>query len=244
MDSSRLAGMAVLLCGVCLTGAPQAAVAAATDASAPTASAPVTHPTRYVTDQFQITLRSGPGLGHQILSMLSSGDRVTVLQQNAKNGYSEVKTSSGVSGWVLTRFLMDRPAARAQLAQAHQAVAAADAKLKTAQQTLAKTKNELTAKVQADAALRSRFDSLQQEYQTLRKTAKNAVAMADANDKLKVRVTTLERQLTSVSSENATLRNTGLLRWFMAGGGVLLVGLILGLLMPRLTRKRKDNWFN
>jgi SH3 domain protein len=110
--------------------------------------------------------------------------------------------------------------------------------------TLSQTQDALKAKTQAEADLQGRYDALKKQYDNLRATAKNAVAVADQNRTLKRRTATLSKRLSAVSSENETLKNTGLLRWFMAGGGVLLVGLILGLLMPHLVRRRRDNWFS
>ncbi|STQ09229.1 SH3 type 3 domain-containing protein [Enterobacter cloacae] len=39
---------------------------------------------------------------------------------------------------------------------------------------------------------------------------------------------------------------TIIMQWFMYGGGVLGVGLVLGLVLPHLipSRKRKDRWMN
>lgn len=41
-------------------------------------------------------------------------------------------------------------------------------------------------------------------------------------------------------------QRTIIMQWFMYGGGVLGVGLVLGLVLPLLipSRKRKDRWMN
>lgn len=239
--------------GILLMGVLFAGPALAADATAPASNTtaaqpqPVATPSggvRYVTDQFKITMRQGAGLRYQIVRMLSTGDRLQVVQQDAQTGYTEVRTQDGTQGWVLTRYLMDHPTARAQLAQARQSLDQVNAKLKAAADTLSQTQDALKAKTQAEADLQGRYDALKKQYDNLRATAKNAVAVADENRTLKLRTATLSKRLSAVSSENETLKNTGLLRWFMAGGGVLLVGLILGLLMPHLVRRRRDNWFS
>ena len=73
---------------------------------------------RYVTDQFQITLRSGESSGHKILRMLPSGEKLTLLSSNEQTGYSRVKAADGKLGYVLTRQLMDTPSARDRLKEA------------------------------------------------------------------------------------------------------------------------------
>ena len=70
--------------------------------------------TAYVSDQLQITMRTGPALKNKITKMLNSGDSVEIIQENP-NGYTEVKTADGRTGWVLKRYLMDSPSARTRL---------------------------------------------------------------------------------------------------------------------------------
>jgi len=71
----------------------------------------------YVTDRFEITLRTGPGTQHKILKMLPSGTRLQVLERNDE-GYVRVRSEDGVEGWVLARYLQEEPVARERLAQA------------------------------------------------------------------------------------------------------------------------------
>ena len=44
--------------------------------------------TLYVTDQFEITMRSGSSTSNSIVSMLKSGQAVTVLEQDEATRYS------------------------------------------------------------------------------------------------------------------------------------------------------------
>lgn len=242
----------VLLLGVFLSAPVLAANAGGTSAPATTAApaskvsvpAPGGGAVRYVTDSFQITLRSGPGLRYGIVRMLSTGETLQVLKQDKRSGYTQVRTPGGAKGWVLTRYLLAHPTASEQLKAARQRLAHARSQVSSLSATLAKTKTQLSAKIQSEAKLSSRFSALQKTYLSLRKTSKNAVAVATENQALKQRVATLSKHLSTVSRENAALHNAGLLRWFLAGGAVLLIGLILGLLMPRLTHRRRDTWFN
>ena len=66
----------------------------------------------WVSDQFEITLRTGPSTTNAIERMLSSGTELVVLEQDDESGYSHVRTTGGTEGWVLTRYLMDEPSAR------------------------------------------------------------------------------------------------------------------------------------
>ena len=92
--------------------------------------------TRYVTDIFQVTLRSGKSTQNEILRMLPSGTALKVLEVDQSSGYTRVSTPGGKEGWVLTRYLMDLPSARARLNRSN-------TKLAKLEQELNQLKSEL-----------------------------------------------------------------------------------------------------
>lgn len=73
--------------------------------------------TRYVSDDLEVTLRTGQSTSHQIVRMVKSGTAVEALETDANTGYSKVRTPSGSEGWVLSRYLMTAPSARQQLSE-------------------------------------------------------------------------------------------------------------------------------
>ena len=106
--------------------------------------------TNYISDQLEVTLRSGKSTGHSIIRMLRSGTPVEVLEQDKDSGYSLVR-ALGKEGWVLTRYLMKGPVPRDQLAEAEKKLAELELqnrKMKTAMQdTLQVTNNQELRKV-------------------------------------------------------------------------------------------------
>ena len=79
--------------------------------------------TRYVSDTLEITMRSGKGTSYGITRMLRSGTPVEVLEDDKDTGYTQVRTTGGKEGYVLTRFLMKGQAARDRLAEAEKKLA-------------------------------------------------------------------------------------------------------------------------
>ena len=59
--------------------------------------------TMYVSDQVEITLRTGQGIDHKIIAMIKSGEPVEVVEPSGQ--WTKIRTQSGREGWVLTRFL-------------------------------------------------------------------------------------------------------------------------------------------
>ena len=70
----------------------------------------------WVSDQFEVMLRTGPSTSNAIERMLPSGTALEIVENDAESGYSRVRTVAGTEGWVLTRYLMNEPSAREQLA--------------------------------------------------------------------------------------------------------------------------------
>ena len=69
----------------------------------------------WVSDEFEVTLRTGPSTSNAIELMVSSGTGLEILEEDPESGYTRVRTGGGSEGWVLSRYLMDEPSAREQL---------------------------------------------------------------------------------------------------------------------------------
>ncbi|SQC16255.1 arylsulfatase [Klebsiella pneumoniae] len=71
-------------------------------------------------------------------------------------------------------------------------------------------------------------------------------ALKDENQKLKKRAGCPQKKVNAANLQLDDKQRTIIMQWFMYGGGVLGVGLLLGLVLPHLvpSRKRKDRWMN
>lgn len=198
--------------------------------------------TQYVSDMLEVPLRTGSSLGHRIVRMLPSGTAVEVIRTDKDTGYSLVKTPNGTQGWILTRYLMDEPSARERLAEAQQALeplTTENADLKARIDTLTAEKTELESSYEQ---LSEENRRLSQELTQIRRTAANAVAIDEQNKALQERVVSLEQALQIAQQENQSLADRSAKRWFLLGAGVLLLGIILGLIVPRLRWQKRNRW--
>ena len=62
--------------------------------------------TIYVTDVLKLKLRVSPSNDAEVVTNLSSGDKLTVVEKQKR--YTRVKTSEGKTGWVQSWFLTDK----------------------------------------------------------------------------------------------------------------------------------------
>jgi len=186
--------------------------------------------TRYIVDQAKLPMRSGQSTNHAIVRMLPSGAAVKVLGQS-DTGYTHIRARGGKDGWILSRYLMKEPAARSRLAWAEKELS----KLHKLEQKKSSLEQEL-------AQLKANNKKLENDLARIRKTAANAVAVADENEALKIKTQRAEQAFESLRQETSDIRSGAQQRWFMLGGGAILLGILLGLILPRLKFRRKDRW--
>ena len=199
--------------------------------------------TKYVTDQFKITLRSGESSSHRITSMLPSGAPVIVLGTNDQTGYTHVKQQDGKKGYVLTRQLMDGPVARDQLVTLTARIRELEAAPGELTSRLAGLQKEHANLQRAHKELNSIKQEIEQELSTLKRTATNAVRIANERKDLQSQVKSLTRENAELKQDRLELENNSKQRWFLIGAGVLVGGILLGLILPHLRmRRRKDSW--
>ena len=198
--------------------------------------------TRYVSDRLEITMRSGTSTSHGIVRMLRSGTPVEVLETDKQSGYSRVKTSSGNEGWVLTRFLMNGPAARDRLAEAEKRLAELELENRKMHTSMATLREEMSTVEKQRQDLDNEHRNVSQELTEIKRTASSALAIDSENKELKSRMVALERNLQTVQQENENLKDRTARDWFMVGAAVVLLGIIVGLIIPRIRWRKKSSW--
>ena len=201
----------------------------------------VAQTTRYVSDELEITMRSGQGVKFSIKKLLKSGARLDVLETDP-NGFSRVKTAEGVEGWVLTRYLSNSPSPREQLESSQQRVANLELEITKYKDEIATLSNQNSDVDTQNLSLKERSQRLSKELDDLRRTASSAVAIENENRQLKEKLQELDHHNQSLVIENNALRDNSTRSWFLIGAAVLFGGIILGLILPRLRILKKDSW--
>ncbi len=198
---------------------------------------------RYVSDELEITMRSGQGVKFGIRKMLKSGAKLNVIETDA-TGYSKVRTDKGVTGWVLTRYLSNTPSSRNQLEASDQKVANLELELATYKEEIQALSSQNSDTGTENLTLKETSQRLSKELDSLRNTASNAVALDNENRQLKEKLQQIDHQMQSLILENNALKDSDAKSWFLIGAAVLFGGLLLGLILPRLRFQKKSSWGN
>lgn len=196
----------------------------------------------YVSDKLEVQMRSGPSLQHKIVKMLPSGTPLTVIENDATTGYSLVQLESGDEGWILSRYLTNQPAARTlveenlrkltELSEENKNLKAELAALKASKEDAEKTGQVLNAETQR----------LNSELIAIRQASSNVLQIQNERDQLQEKVIGLERDLEKIRREKNAQDADVKQHWFMIGAGVLLGGILLGLILPRVGWRKRSSW--
>jgi len=198
--------------------------------------------TRYVSDQLEVTLRTGKSIRHQIIKLLPSGTPVEVLETDPDSGYTRVRTRDGKEGWMITRYLMDTPSARDRLAEAQRRLASLQIERQRLQERLQEAERARRELEGTRTRLEEENRKLRQELAYVRRTAANALAIDGENKHLKEQLVGLQTEIQALQQENASLRDRSDQQWFLRGAGVVIAGILLGLILPRLRLQRRSRW--
>jgi len=199
--------------------------------------------TRYITDQFKIMMRSGEGVQHKIIRTLPSGTPLEVLGTNSETGYSQVRTENELVGYILTRQLMEKPSARERLASTEAKLNAALEEPKQLKSKLAEVRSKFKKLTTDFNRLEKTKNKTAKELETIRNTAADAIRMSEERIELRKNVADLTHQIEDLKQENRDLSNHNTRNWFLIGAGVIIAGILIGLILPRLhVQRRKDSW--
>lgn len=205
--------------------------------------------TKYVIPTAEIPIRRGQGNDYKIVALVSDGAEVEELERG--ESYSLVRLANEKEGWILSRFLSDNPpltevvaaltseneALKLQQQQSGEELAEQEQqssqKLEELSQNLADTELRLEATTAEKEAITASFEKLQKDTANVVEIKQNLTATLNENKSIKQTLATLTR-------ENEELKSDDRINWFLAGGGVLLLGIIIGKITNR-SRKRKPS---
>ena len=88
--------------------------------------------------------------------------------------------------------------------------------------------------------LAKQTDKLQTELAEVRRISATSIANYEENKQLKASNETLQKQVTQLTERVRQLERNVMLRWMLAGGGLVLLGLLLGAWIK--SRPKRSSW--
>lgn len=197
--------------------------------------------TMYISDEMTVPLRRGPSNGHKIINAaLPSGLALEVLGEDSAAGFTQVRTPNGTEGWIQTQFLVNQPIAKERLAAATKRIETLETQLKSTRENYQDVRGARTEIEGKASELTKENQKLQTEIAEIRRVSATAITQFQENKQLKTDNESLQTQVTQLSDQVRSLERNAMLKWFLAGGGLVLAGFVLGAWIK--SRPKRSSW--
>ncbi|MFL1406314.1 TIGR04211 family SH3 domain-containing protein [Marinobacter sp. M1N3S26] len=200
--------------------------------------------TVYIDDTLYAPVRSGQGNQFRVLhSGLRSGTAVTLLEQNEESGYSRVRTSQGLEGWLPTRYLTNQPIAEDRLEAANRELEQTRARLEELQSQMSEVSGERDQLSSREQALEQRVEELTAELEEIRSVSANALNLDRRNRELQESNQKLKNEVEVLTAEVERLEAKRESDFMLLGAGLLILGMFIAVVLPWLKpTKKHDTW--
>jgi SH3 domain protein len=198
--------------------------------------------TFYVSDTtLEANLRTGTQKENRIIALLRPGEKLELLSE--EDGWAEVTLADGRTGWILRRYLSERPPWRVtaeKLGTENEQLRAQLASVKGGNQELAQKNNELQKQVDLQ---QKELEKLRQNYEELKNSSTNYLNLKMAYENLQKGTRQNNAKLNELEKAYGKLKTSTGIRWFLSGAGVLLLGYAMGSSVARLRRRRSSDYY-
>lgn len=196
--------------------------------------------TRYIGDELRVPLRSGMGNQYRIIHRgLVSGTQLELIQTATDDDnveWAQVRTRSGLEGWIRSQYLLNEPTAAIKLAKLEAKMAQLDGdqtQLLDANEALEKENQALKEQL---SQISEQYRQLKNDYAELEKLSANAIALNEQNKKLSESHQLLQTRAEVLKTENERLMNNRTYQQWIYGAGILISGIFISFILQALGR--------
>lgn len=200
---------------------------------------------RYVTDMVRTPVRSGAGADYRILNRgLPSGTAVTYFATSDDGVWAEVETAGGTRGWLRAQYLQTEAPIANRFSEVEQALAAATERAELAEGRLRETEALAANSDEATARLTRDLAATEEELNNVKRISANAIELDRMNQSMAMELEEIKAKVDVLKLENARLEERANSNRLLQGIFAVIVGVIIALVVPRFTGKRRrfDTW--
>ncbi len=198
---------------------------------------------RYIRDELHVPLRSGQTIQHRIVHKgLISGTAVSLIETNKDSGYSQVRTKSGIEGWIQTQYLSPSPSGRDLYKAASAKLTKLEQQNSNLKQQLGELKNKDRQAQKNINELSSGRDQLNDELSKIKTISANAIQLNSDNQRLLEENQMLKNKVEMLTTDNKRLNDAKDNDAFLNGAFAVLIGVMITLLVPRLWPQKSTDW--
>jgi SH3 domain protein len=194
----------------------------------------------YIADDTNLALRGAANSYGPVIKILATGTSVTVVGE-PRNGFIKVRLIDGTEGFIRSKYTkkeqpeQDKDTASKNLVLLQNEISTLKAQLETAQKSI-------TPDTPLEKSLAIERDQLSRELKDLKATAKAAVQLKEEHDLLQEKVVSSTKELEQLKLDNMILNDTTQRDWLLYGGALVIFGIFLGFVLPKISWRRKSGW--
>lgn len=192
----------------------------------------------FVRPSVEIPVRRGQGTEYKIVKLVKDGDQVELLEE--KDAWAKIRIMDGTEGWMPKRFLSsDAPPLklvqmlRKENEHLRQQNTDFNQELTGLKDLQANTGGELSTCI-------AQRDTIEAQYKNLQADTADVVAIKNKMTATQQEIEKVRTTLAAVQQQNNELKRKTAVTWFLAGGGVLFFGWIIGVFSGRSRKKRSS----
>ncbi|MDH5300258.1 MAG: TIGR04211 family SH3 domain-containing protein [Gammaproteobacteria bacterium] len=195
--------------------------------------------TRYVMDVMYVTLRTTAGEDSSLVKTIRSGTKLEILEDTGD--YVRASMEDGTEGWVRSRYLQNQPTAAERLASLERELAAVTKERDSLKSSSGEFKDKAKDTDKELKRLLSENQKLEKQFKDISEAAAEPLKLSKQNEELTASNATMRTELETLRHKVTEMEDTSDLEWFISGGIIIFVGVLIGLVLPNL-RSRRGSW--
>jgi SH3 domain protein len=194
--------------------------------------------TVYVSENFEVTMRTGPGTDRKIIDLVESGKALEMVEKGDE--WSMVRESNGKEGWVLNRYLTANEPCNMVLNRVKQEYDGLSEKYKSLKQNFDQIQAEKKS-INADLSQSQQDrDEMSKAYDKLKKDSASYLKLKKRFQEATANLEAEKTRGAKLDEENLQMKRSRIIQWVLTGGGIMLIGFFIGLFSSSRRKSRSS----
>jgi SH3 domain protein len=191
--------------------------------------------TLYVDGDYRVNLRGGSSTEHAIIDIIDPGQELLVMEH--QENWTKVQLPDGREGWLASRFLTDKKPAEVLASERQQKLQHIAIEFESLQ---SETDRLIIENQSLHEKLEETLDQLNKAraaHETLIEESADFLSLRAEQEQMAKQLREKTAIIASLENQLTVTNRSSMIHWFLAGAGVLILGMIIGAAIKRKRAK-------